>query len=257
MKEFRADLHIHSLLSPCGDKEMTPMRIILEAKTKGLDIIGLTDHNSTRQAQVAGMIGKDHDILILLGAELTTCEEIHCLSFFENIDDLIGFQRFLNQHLPEIRNNPAVIGDQVVVDISDRIIYEEKFSLASPLGISLEEIERKVHDMNGIFIPAHLDRPRNSIYSQLGFFPDRINADALELSWKCDPEIFLTAHPEIMGYRLITNSDAHYPADIGRGYNIFRMKNRSFEEIKMSFEGIGGRGVRRAGMDLSRLSRVI
>ena len=45
--QFKADMHIHSVLSPCGDIEMSPSAIVAQAKAKGLDIIGLTDHNST------------------------------------------------------------------------------------------------------------------------------------------------------------------------------------------------------------------
>jgi len=48
MKTYRADLHIHSVLSPCGDLDMSPVNIVEEASRKGLDIIGITDHNTTR-----------------------------------------------------------------------------------------------------------------------------------------------------------------------------------------------------------------
>ncbi|MFH1297620.1 MAG: PHP domain-containing protein, partial [Bacteroidota bacterium] len=46
IKEFKADLHIHTCLSPCADLEMSPRNIVTEAKKKGLDIIGICDHNS-------------------------------------------------------------------------------------------------------------------------------------------------------------------------------------------------------------------
>ena len=36
--QFRADMHIHSVLSPCGDIEMSPSAIVAQAKAKGLDI---------------------------------------------------------------------------------------------------------------------------------------------------------------------------------------------------------------------------
>jgi 3',5'-nucleoside bisphosphate phosphatase len=39
MKQIRADLHIHSLLSPCGSLEMTPREIIARAQARGLDMI--------------------------------------------------------------------------------------------------------------------------------------------------------------------------------------------------------------------------
>ena len=35
LKEIKADLHIHTCLSPCGDTDMTPAMIVKEAKSKG------------------------------------------------------------------------------------------------------------------------------------------------------------------------------------------------------------------------------
>jgi len=31
MKQFRADLHLHTLLSPCGNLEMSPVNIVKAA----------------------------------------------------------------------------------------------------------------------------------------------------------------------------------------------------------------------------------
>ena len=52
---LRADLHIHTVLSPCGDLEMSPLSILEAARKQKLDIIGITDHNSTRQSKSSGM----------------------------------------------------------------------------------------------------------------------------------------------------------------------------------------------------------
>ena len=43
---FKADLHIHTCLSPCAEPEMTPSAIVRAAKEAGLDLIGICDHNS-------------------------------------------------------------------------------------------------------------------------------------------------------------------------------------------------------------------
>ena len=51
MHKFKADLHIHSCLSPCGSLEMSPMEILKKSSEAGLDIIALTDHNSTRNVK--------------------------------------------------------------------------------------------------------------------------------------------------------------------------------------------------------------
>lgn len=50
MPGFLCDLHIHSCLSPCGDEEMTPYNLVNMAKVMGLDILALTDHNSSLTA---------------------------------------------------------------------------------------------------------------------------------------------------------------------------------------------------------------
>ena len=50
LRRFRADLHIHSCLSPCGDLEIYPRRIVERALEAGLDIVAVTDHNTAENA---------------------------------------------------------------------------------------------------------------------------------------------------------------------------------------------------------------
>ena len=47
MKQYLADLHIHTCLSPCGSLEMSPSEIVRRSLAKGLDAIAITDHNTT------------------------------------------------------------------------------------------------------------------------------------------------------------------------------------------------------------------
>ncbi len=42
MQVFSADLHIHTVISPCGDLDMSPIRIIERVLERKLDIIGIT-----------------------------------------------------------------------------------------------------------------------------------------------------------------------------------------------------------------------
>ena len=76
MQPFKADLHLHTVLSPCGDLEMSPTNIIAKAKEKGLDCIAITDHNCTLHAKLAKEIGKENGIFVIMGAEITSKEEI-------------------------------------------------------------------------------------------------------------------------------------------------------------------------------------
>jgi len=129
------------------------------------------------------------------------------------------------------------------VDENDRIVYEEKRLLHNALNKSLEEIEAFVHEMGGIFIPAHVDRMKNSIFSQLGFFPPELKVDALEVSKRTSVSGFRTQHPELHKLKIISSSDAHYLDDIGSCCTLFEMEKITFQEIRMTIAGINGRKI--------------
>ena len=244
MKDFRADLHIHTLLSPCGDLGMSPENIVSEAVKKGLDIIGITDHNSTFHCRLLKKTAASAGIFVMTGAEVTTKEEVHCLVFFENTDTLDIFQELVDRALPDIMNDPDIFGDQVVLDENENIIFSEPRLLTNALSLSIDEIEKFVHEKGGLFIPAHIDRMKNSIYSQLGFLPANLNADALEISRRTTYSEVLSAHSEISGFPVISNSDAHNLSQIGMATTIFTMEKAGFNEIKLALQKSGKRNFR-------------
>jgi 3',5'-nucleoside bisphosphate phosphatase len=243
MRVFRADLHIHTVLSPCGDLDMSPANIVSKAVQVGLDIIGITDHNTTRHCQLISRLAAEKGFFVMQGAEVTTKEEVHCLAFFENTDALNTFQEFLDANLSNIPNDPSIFGHQVQVDEHEMIIYKEKKLLINAIAKTIKEVEDFVHDLDGLFIPAHIDRKKNSIYSQLGFLPENMKADALEISKASSPEKFSEEHSEILDYRIIRSSDAHYPKQIGSVFTNFYMETASFQEIKMAIKGVCGRNL--------------
>jgi 3',5'-nucleoside bisphosphate phosphatase len=243
MNNYRADLHIHTVLSPCGDLEMSPANIVDKAKKEGLNIIGITDHNSTRHCKLISKLAEPKGIFVLMGAEVTTREEVHCLTFFENDDQLSEFQLYLEEHLPPVPNNTDKFGYQVVVDENEKVINEIEFLLLSALDQSIEQIEQKVHSLGGIFIPAHIDRPSYSIISQLGFIPTDLWIDGIEISAHCKIDTmapFLDKHSKIA---IIRNSDAHYVENIGNGSFLFKMEQPNFNEVKLALKGMQGRNV--------------
>jgi len=243
MDFFRADLHIHTVLSPCGDLEMSPGNIVSEAALKGLDIIGVTDHNTTLHCDLTARLGAEKGIFVMQGAEVTTKEEVHCLAFFENTDALKKFQEFLDASLPEVKNDPLIFGHQVQVDEDENVVYEETRLLTNAISRSIDETEEFIHSLNGLFIPAHINRSKNSIYSQLGFLPDNLRADALEVSRATTPAQFMKIHPETNDFTLIRNSDAHYPNDIGTIFTTFFINEPTFAEIRMALRGENGRKI--------------
>lgn len=102
--DIRADLHMYTVLSPCGDLEMSPENILHFAQVQGLNMIGITDHNSTRQAPIIRDYGKTKDIFVLT-AEICS-KEVHALIFFETDEQLTIFRHYLDVHLPDIPNDP-------------------------------------------------------------------------------------------------------------------------------------------------------
>ncbi len=243
MQQYRADLHIHTLLSPCGDLEMSPANIVEAAVQKKIDILGITDHNSTKHALLIQKMAAEKGIFTLCGAEVTTREEVHCLAFFENVDTLAQFQQYLDEHIAKVKNNPKYFGHQVVVDEEEMIVEEVEHLLISALDQSLEQIQRKVHELDGLFIPAHIDRPKYSLTSQLGFVPPDIKADALEISRHTSKEEVLKKFPYLEAFTFTSSSDAHFPADIGTKVCLFEIEALSFKEIKMALRGEDGRKV--------------
>ena len=81
---------------------MSPSAIVGRALARGLDMIAITDHNTTRQVKVTQKIGRENGLFVLGGVEVTSQEETHCLCYFADEGQLDEFQQFLDAHLPPI-----------------------------------------------------------------------------------------------------------------------------------------------------------
>nr|WP_321451688.1 PHP domain-containing protein [uncultured Carboxylicivirga sp.] len=244
MKLFKADLHIHTVLSPCGSLEMSPKVVVQKALEKVLDIIGITDHNSTLQCKEVVKLANKNGLIVLCGAEVTTKEEVHCLTFFETFEKLENFQQYLSQHLPDISNDSEMFGHQVWVDEDENILGEENRLLISAINQSIDEVEAKVRSLDGLFIPAHVDRGRFSLYSQLGFMPFDLKPDAVGMTFRADLEQMMKNHPELKEVTILRSSDAHFPEAIGEHYTVLELEECTFQEVRMALHGINGRKVK-------------
>ncbi len=229
---IKADLHVHTVLSPCGDIEMTPAFIIAKAKESGLGIIGITDHNSTLQCAEIKRIGDKEGVFVLCGAEITTKEEVHVLAFVDGKENLERLQGYLTEHLPRIPNNVGFFGYQLVVNEKEEILKEEEYLLISAIDQSIEQIEEFVHSLGGIFIPAHIDKRQNSVLSQLGFIPPGLKIDAIELTKHADIDTFTSKNNYLKKYCIIKSSDAHFPGDFGEVCTELNIEVPSFSAIK-------------------------
>ncbi len=236
MPQYKADLHIHTVLSPCGSLDMSPTNIVSAALDKKIDIIGITDHNSTLQCKSVLEAAEGKPITIYCGAEITTKEEVHCLTFFDGLDVLAEFQKYLDEHLPNISYNPDKFGYQVVVDKDENIIYEEERWLVPGLNQNIDQIANKVHELNGLFIPAHINKPKNSLISQLGFIPFDLSADAYEISRHISRENIVKKYSQLADKTILQDSDAHFINDVGSIFNIIEMNDTSFDSFRKALK---------------------
>ena len=86
LNAYGADLHIHTLLSPCAELEMIPSLIIEMALMAGLDIIGIADHNSCENAAAVMEAGAGSAVKVLPGLEVQSVEGVHFLCLFDALD---------------------------------------------------------------------------------------------------------------------------------------------------------------------------
>ncbi len=187
---------------------MSPRTLVELASSRGVEVLALTDHNSSLNCPAFAKVCAEYNIVPVFGMEAATAEEIHVLCLFGSLDAALTFSGYIYDHLPPFPNNPVLTGDQVYVDEDDNIEGEVEYYLVNALDISLDEIGPKVKEYGGIVIPAHVDRAAFSMTSQLGVIVPGPWA-ALELV-RIPPSV------DTLSYPLITSSDAHYPEHVAR-----------------------------------------
>ena len=216
---------------------MSPSNIIAKAKQVGLHVISITDHNMVENCLYANEIGKKFDITVLFGMELQTIEEIHLLAFFDTYELALAFQTKVYELLPDIQNDAEYFGDQVVVNEENEIIRFENRLLLNSAQISVTDATSWIKNHGGIAIPSHIDSPTFSIISQLGYIPDDLPFDALEVRNK-DKAIELL--PLIMkkDTPFVSFSDAHYLEDIGKRRITLQLEEPNCFEISRALKSL-------------------
>jgi uncharacterized protein (TIGR00375 family) len=249
MKSFYVDLHIHigrtwtgKPVKITGAKSLTFTNIIEHARhEKGLNVIGIIDCHSPEvilemESLVASGEVYEHPdgglifggLTVIPGSELEIYDEhchgpIHLLSYFPSIKIMREFSSWLSDHLKNIQ-------------LSSQRIY-----------VSGKELQKKVKELGGIFIPAHVFTPFKSLYGKgvrrsLTEVLDPDLIDGIELGLSSDTRM-ADQLKELHKYPFVTNSDAHSLAKIAREYQVMRMKEPTFREMKLALAGAKDRKI--------------
>lgn len=249
LTHYFADLHIHigrdinnKPVKITASKNLTLTNILIEAsRKKGIAMVGVIDSQSPAvQKEIRNLIERNkayelpdggirfEEVTLILGSEIEVYDEhchgpIHVLCFFPTLQMIDKFTTYLSTRMKNIT-------------LSSQRYYG-----------SAKELQHKVKELQGLFIPAHVFTPFKSLYGKgvrqslvEVFDPDLI--DAIELGLSSDTH--MAEHiKELRHYSFLTNSDAHSLAKIGREYQQILMKEPSFTELELAIHEVADRQI--------------
>lgn len=250
LKSYFADMHIHigrdiydQPVKITGSKKLTLTNILKEAsRNKGIHLIGVIDsHAPAVQEEIKQLIHKGdakelsdggirfENVTLLLGSEIEIYDEncqgpIHVLSYFPTLAKIEKYTEWLTTKMKN-------------VTLSSQRYYG-----------TAKDLQYKVKELGGIFIPAHVFTPFKSLYGKgvirsltEVFDPDLI--DGMELGLSSDTQM-ADQIKELHAYTFLTNSDAHSLAKIAREYQEVIMEKPSFKEFYFALHNVNGRRIK-------------
>jgi len=241
MRTYRAELHVHTVLSPCAGVEMIPPVIVELALRHGINLIAITDHNTTANVGAVMEAAIGTGLSVLPGMELQTREEVHVLCLFDSLEQAEAWQRRVDFKFEKTLNDVEHFGEQYIVDATGDFIRSETRTLISNVDISLEEAVEGVNELGGLVIPAHVERKAYGLIAVLGFASPIF--EALEISRYIRPEEVRKQFPQIKDFPLLQSGDVHY-ADGFLGAMQFELEAPSIPEIRKAIRGEGDRRMR-------------
>lgn len=249
MDTYFADIHIHigrdcngQLVKISASKHLTLQAIMHEAnKRKGIDIVGIIDcHAPNVLREIEQCINEEiadplenggirfNRVTLLLGSEIEVYDEscrgpIHVLCFLPTLEHMRHFSHWLAKKMKNI-------------SLSSQRFY----------GTG-KELQQKVKELDGLFIPAHVFTPFKSLYGkgvitslEEVFMPDEI--DAIELGLSADTYM-ADSIAELHRYTYVSNSDSHSLGKIAREYQKVLLKEATFTEFRAALHEKDGRKI--------------
>lgn len=251
LKTYFADMHIHigrdiynKPVKITASKTLTITNILKESsRNKGINMIGVIDcHAPAVQEEIKQLIDTNmaeelkeggirfENVTLILGAEIEIYDEhckgpIHVLCFFPTLEKITQFTEWLS---PRMTN----------ITLSSQRYYG-----------TAKDLQYKVKELSGLFIPAHVFTPFKSMYGKgvhhslaEVFDPDLI--DGIELGLSSDT-MMADEISELHRYTFLSNSDAHSLAKIAREYQEVVMEEPSFTEFYYALHQVKGRKIKR------------
>jgi predicted metal-dependent phosphoesterase TrpH len=221
---------------------MTPRAIVKTARQSGLDLIGVCDHNSAENVPAVVEAAKEEGLEVLGGLEVASQEEVHVLGLFDVRDDtdaLGAMQEIVHRNLPGV-NDEDIFGEQLMCRADDSVIGRSDRLLIGATTLTIREVVEAIRKLGGLAIASHVDRESFSVIGQLGFVPEGLPLDAMELS----PRAVAGAEPRFQalgrGFPLVAGSDAHRLGEIGAASTAFRMAGAGVDGLTEALSASGG-----------------
>lgn len=238
MNTFYIDLHVHIGRTMYGDPvkitasdQLTLTNIMNEcSENKGIDMVGVIDsHVPDVQAEIQHLLDQGEAIeleeggiqykstTLILGTEIEIYDEncygpLHVLCYFPALHQMQQFTVWLSNHMKNIT-------------LSTQRFYGKAV-----------ELQKKVKELEGLFVPAHMFTPFKSLYGKgvqqsLIEVLDPALIDGVELGLSADTNM-ADKLSELHDYTFLTNSDAHSLPKIAREYQQINVEKATFKELK-------------------------
>lgn len=221
---------------------MIPPLIVEYALDLGIELIAITDHNSSANIEAVQKAAQNTPLHVLPGMELQTREEVHCLCLFDTLEQIMLFQKLVSETLPQMENDAEHFGEQFIVDETGDFIRREEQLLLVSSSLSINDAWKVVNNLGGLFIPAHVNRKAFGLLENLGLVPTDIQIEALEISKHITPAEAVKQFPQIKGYPLIQDGDVHR-LDEFNGRMALNIERPTIGEIRLAIHNIDARMV--------------
>lgn len=221
---------------------MYPRAVVAMSLARRLDIIAICDHNTSENVPYVIKCAEGTGLAVLPGMEVMSSEEVHVLALFDRLENLDPLQNLVYRHLPG-KNDEDRFGCQAIVNEHDEVEGLSEKLLIGATVLPLQRIVDEIHCLGGLAIAAHIDRESFGILGQLGFVPEGLPLDALEVTRRTGLAEARRRHPEYARFPIIESSDSHVITDIGKGITRALLNEATTAEVKMAFENRDGRRI--------------